>query len=170
MLAHTDAGVRHLTAVSLWVTRIQSHNQCAQTRRRFCSMLWQNTGMDSSPVQVDQQLYDCFLSQEILSTGISQCATAAFVSLHHRSATSVWVAGQTLTCHVGPLGCADELSVHHKLRCSSMQVGAGVQVHKPLPAACLIPHRPPLAAAVFPFAHLLLSSDSASHLHDSTCC
>lgn len=74
----------------------------------------------------------------------------------------------TLTCHVRPFGCADKLSVHYKLGSSGVKVGARVQVHEALPGASLVPHCPPLAACMLPFAHLLLRPYPASYLHHIT--
>ena len=70
------------------------------------------------------------------------------------------------TCHVGPLGGADELGVHHKLRCSGVQVGAGVQEYTVLAAAGLVAHCMPLAPRVLlPFTYLLMCPCPSGHLH-----
>jgi len=72
------------------------------------------------------------------------------------------------TCHVGPLGRTDELGVHHKLWGCGVQTGAGVQVHIAFPGTSLVTYSSPFATCMLPFTHLLLCSDSASHLHRPT--
>lgn len=83
-----------------------------------------------------------------------------------------------VTCHIRPLGCADELRVHHKLWCSGVQAGAGVQEDVAWPAAGLVAHGTLAMPACLLTLHLLpclhpschLSHDSLRHVHAATHC
>ena len=72
------------------------------------------------------------------------------------------------TCHVGPLGGADQLSVYHKLRGSGMQAGARVQKNKVITVAGLVAHCTPLACCLLPITNLLMRSHPSCHLHTTS--
>ena len=73
------------------------------------------------------------------------------------------------TCHVGPLGGVDQLSVYHKLRSSGVQAGARVQKYKVITAAGLVAHCTPLACCLLPVTHLLMRSHPSCHLRTISC-